>query len=423
MVKKRKIAVIGLGYVGLPLLIEISKKYECIGYDINKSVIKQLKEKSDKRNIVSAEELKQVSKIKLSSKIEDLKNYNTYIITVPTPLDKFNNPDLEPLKTASVEVGSLLNKDDLVIYESTVYPGCTEEYCIPLLEEASSKILNKEFICGYSPERVNPGDNDRKISQIIKVTSGSNSYAARVVDDIYSKIISAGTYRAKSIKVAEMSKVIENVQRDLNIGLMNEVAIICNKLGLKTSSVLAAANTKWNFLDFKPGLVGGHCISIDPYYLTHKAKELGYHPELILSARKLNDSMPLFVANSIMSSMIQKKIDIKRAKILFIGYAFKENVSDIRNTKVLDLINHFLDLKLNVNIFDPLVIKNKTPKRIKKNFISKINNKKFDVVVLCVQHNIFSKLIEEKFKKLVKKNYIIYDIKSAIPISSNVESL
>ena len=413
----KTISIIGLGYVGLPLAIEFSRKFNVIGFDKNQKRIIELKKNIDVTSEVSKKELRKTS-INFTYYEEDLLNTDVFIITVPTPVDKLKNPDLRNLASASKLVGSLLKKNNLVIYESTVYPGATEEFCIPILEKESGLSINKEFYCGYSPERVNPGDNKHKITDILKLTSGSNPKALRLVNNLYKKIIKAGTYQAKSIKIAEAAKIIENTQRDLNIALVNELSIIFNKMNLDTKSIIDAASTKWNFNKFSPGLVGGHCIGVDPYYLTYKAKKMGYSPEIILSGRSLNDNMHKFVAREIISLMKSKDIDCKNSHILILGATFKENCPDVRNSKVFDLIN-FLDKKVNtVECFDPL-ISDKDMASFNINWLKKIRKtKKYDVLVLAVPHKEFLGK-ELEIMKLKKTSGIIYDLKSCLPINKS----
>ena len=333
-----KIAIIGLGYVGLPLAVAFSKKYNVTGYDINLSRIDELESGIDRTLEVSKLDLERAVNLSFSSSKDDLKLCNTFIVTVPTPIDRFNQPDLTPLLKASELLGGIIKKDDVIIFESTVYPGATEDDCIPIVEKISGLFLNKEFFAGYSPERINPGDKEHRVEDILKVTSGSNESAAQFVDNLYGSIINAGTHKASSIRVAEAAKVIENTQRDVNIALINELAIIFDKLDIDTSEVLDAAGTKWNFLPFRPGLVGGHCIGVDPYYLTHKSQSVGYHPEIILAGRRINDGMAKYAVSKLIKEMVNKKIEISSAKILVMGLAFKENCPDIRNSKVIDII-------------------------------------------------------------------------------------
>ena len=422
MKKEYKICIVGLGYVGLPLAIEFAKKYSTIGYDINKRRIGELNNCYDSTLEVTQGDLDSVlvndyNDIRLKNgfyvtdRINQIKDCNIYIITVPTPIDKQKQPVLKPLINASEQIGKLLKKHDIVIYESTVYPGLTEDVCVPLLEKNSGLEFNIDFSVGYSPERINPGDKKRTITKILKVTSGSNPKAALEIDQLYKTIINAGTHLAPSIKVAEAAKVIENSQRDINIAFVNELAKIFNLLNINTNDVLEAASTKWNFLPFKPGLVGGHCIGVDPYYLAHKSVEVGYKPEIILSGRKLNDSMSLYVANQILDLMVKNNIKIKNSNLLVLGITFKENCPDIRNTKVADLIIYLKDFGINVNVFDP----HADPIEVKNEYNIISNNEipknKFDAIVLAVTHNEFLSL---DLKTLQKKESIIYDVKGIL---------
>tara|TARA_B100002051_G_C16743005_1_gene645546 strand:+ start:2011 stop:3279 length:1269 start_codon:yes stop_codon:yes gene_type:complete len=411
----KKIGIIGLGYVGLPLAVEFGKIYNTIGFDINSNRVNELKKFDDKTNEVDGNLLKQVSKLGLLNitfEPKELSDCNIYIITVPTPIDSSKIPNLNPLIEASKLVSKFLKKDDIVIYESTVYPGCTEEVCCPVLEQKSGLKFNIDFFIGYSPERINPGDKERTLTKIIKVTSGSNAKTAELVDDLYKSIIKAGTFKAKSIKVAEAAKVIENTQRDINIAFVNELSKIFNKININTNDVLEAASTKWNFLQFKPGIVGGHCIGVDPYYLAKKAQDMGYHPEMILSGRRINDSMPNFIVSSIVKLMVKKEISIVKSEVLILGFTFKENCPDIRNTKVIDIYKEFSLYDPNITIVDPLANNDEVNSEYKIDINNQIpKGKKFDCVVLCVGHKEF-KLIN--FKKILKPNYILYDVKSFI---------
>ena len=409
--KNKIISIVGLGYVGLPLAVAFAKKYKVIGFDISKSRIGELKKGYDRTLEVSEDELKSVD-IKYTSNIEDLKEANIHIITVPTPIDKHKNPNLTPLIKSSKSVGTILKKEDIVIYESTVFPGCTEEVCVPILEQKSGLVFNKDFFVGYSPERINPGDKQRTVTKIVKVTSGSNEKIAKEVDNLYASIIEAGTHLAPSIKIAEAAKVIENAQRDINIAFINELALIFDRLNLDTLDVLKAAGTKWNFLPFKPGLVGGHCIGVDPYYLAYKAKEVGYHPEIILSGRRTNDNMGIFVANKIVKLMIKKSHTINKDRVLILGITFKENCPDIRNSRVIDVINELKEFGCKVDIYDPLADKNEVKKEYNLNLIQEIDPKKYDAIILAVAHNEFKK-IEQKIKKAKEENnsLVVYDIK------------
>ena len=407
----KKIAVIGLGYVGLPLAVEFSKKREVIGFDINKDRIDELKKKIDVTGEMSKQELKKSVYITYTTYLDDLKDCTIFIITVPTPIDNHKRPDLTPLESSSNAIGKIIKKNDIIIYESTVYPGATEEVCVPILEKQSGLIFNKDFYCGYSPERINPGDKEHRIADIKKITSGSTPDTATEVDKLYQEIITAGTHKANSIKIAEAAKVIENTQRDLNIALINELALIFNKLDIDTESVLEAAGTKWNFLPFRPGLVGGHCIGVDPYYLTHKANEVGYHPEMILAGRKLNDSMDSYVANEISKLMTKKDITLTDANVLIMGLTFKENCSDHRNTRVIDLVKIFKSFNCNVDIYDPWVNKSQAVHEYNIQLIDKPIKGKYDAIVLAVAHEEFKKLSEDQIRAFGKSNHILYDIK------------
>ncbi len=406
---KIKIAVIGLGYVGLPLAVEFGKKYETIGFDIDKKRIKELESGIDKTLEVEISNLKSSEFLSYTSDIEGIKNSNYYIVTVPTPIDKNKRPDLTPLIKASETVGKILKKEDIVIYESTVYPGATEEDCVPVLEKFSGLKFNKDFYCAYSPERINPGDKVHTVTKILKVTSGSNPETAKKVDDLYKSVIVAGTYMASSIKVAEAAKVIENSQRDLNIAFVNELSMIFHKMGIDTIEVLEAAGTKWNFLPFRPGLVGGHCIGVDPYYLTHKAQELNFHPEIILSGRRVNDNMGTYVANRIIKLMIKKGHNILNNDILVLGITFKENCPDIRNSKVIDLINELKNFGANVDVFDNWAKKEEVYEEYSLKLIEKLN-KKYKAIVLAVSHNEFKSLDLKELK--FDKNSVVFDLKA-----------
>ena len=408
---KTKIAIIGLGYVGLPLAIEFGDKFKVTGFDTNKTRIKNLEDGLDTTLEVTKEEIKKSKYLKFTNKLEDIKDCKIFIVTVPTPIDRQKQPDMSFLKKATNSVGSLLKKGDIVIYESTVYPGATEEICVPILERKSGLIFNKDFYCGYSPERINPGDRKHNIKTIKKVTSGSTNEIAKTVDSLYKEIITAGTYMAPSIRVAEAAKVIENTQRDVNIALINELSIIFNKLDIDTESVLEAASTKWNFMPFKPGLVGGHCIGVDPYYLTHKALEIGYKPNMILAGRKINDNMASYVVDEVTKLMIKKNIDIDRANILVMGLTFKENCPDIRNTKIIDLVTKFKNLNCNVDVHDPWVSDGEAQSEYKIKIIKNPNKGKYDVVILAVAHDIFKNLKIDEVKSFGKDNHIIYDVK------------
>mgnify|MGYP001436368611 CR=1 FL=1 len=405
------IAIVGLGYVGLPLAVEFGRKRKVIGFDINETRIQELKQGIDKTLETTNQELRDAIHLSYTSLLEDLRHCKIFIVTVPTPIDKEKKPDLVPLERATEAIGSILKKGDIVIYESTVYPGATEEICVPILEEKSSLSFNKDFYCGYSPERINPGDKEHRITTIKKVTSGSTPEIANKVDDLYQEIITEGTYKASSIKVAEAAKVIENTQRDVNIALINELSLIFNKLDIDTESVLKAAGTKWNFLPFRPGLVGGHCIGVDPYYLTHKALEIGYNPEMILAGRKINDSMGFFIADQVSKLMVSKGIEVKDANILIMGLAFKENCPDIRNTRVVDLVNEFKGSNCNIDIYDPCVNKDDANDEYNIKLIEQPIKGKYDAIVLAVAHDIFKDFSIEQIKDFGKDNYVLYDIK------------
>ncbi len=415
-----KIAVIGLGYVGLPLAVEFGKKYPTVGFDINLQRVNDLNSGIDHTNEVELEELHKVlnnNLFSLSNELERIKGSNIYIVTVPTPIDKFKAPDLSPLLKASKMIGEILKKGDIVIYESTVYPGCTEEDCVPVLEQYSGLKFNKDFYCGYSPERINPGDKVNTLTKIKKVTSGSTPEVANLVDDLYSSIIVAGTHKAPSLKVAEASKAIENAQRDVNISFVNELALIFDKMGIDTNDVLEAAGTKWNFLQFKPGIVGGHCIGVDPYYLAHKANQLGYHPEVILSGRKVNDNMGIFIANKVVKLMINNGIQIKGSRALLLGITFKENCPDIRNTKVVDIFNEMKSFGINVDVYDPNADYIIVRQELGIILVEKLD--KYDAIIFAVNHNSFFEIDYELLKS--KPNSIFFDIKGVLPksISSN----
>lgn len=414
--KRIQIAVIGLGYVGLPLAIEFAKKYNVLGFDINTERVRELSDGQDKTKEADLEELgallvsnSTTYGIKFSSAIQDLSASNVFIVTVPTPIDKFKAPDLTPLLKASEMLGKVLKKGDIVIYESTVYPGCTEEDCVPVLEKFSGLKFNVDFFCGYSPERINPGDRVNTLTKIKKVTSGSTPEIAEVVDQLYSSIITAGTHKAPSMKVAEASKAIENAQRDVNISFVNELALIFDRIGIDTTDVIEAAETKWNFLKYKPGLVGGHCIGVDPYYLAHKAESLGYHPQVILSGRRVNDNMGMFVANKVVKLMIQKEQKIKGAKALILGVTFKEDCPDIRNSRVIDIYNELKQFGLEVDVFDPHADLNEVKDEYGINLLDNINTT-YDSIILAVSHKEFLELDFETLKS--GKNTVIFDTKS-----------
>jgi len=406
-----KLAVIGLGYVGLPLAVEFGKKMDVLGFDINQHRIDELKSGRDGTLEVSEAELAESSRLSYSANVDDLVSANVYIVTVPTPIDKNKNPDLTPLISASRMLGKVVRKGDVVIYESTVYPGATEEDCIPLIEEVSGLTFNKDFYAGYSPERINPGDKEHRVTTIKKVTSGSTPEAADFVDSLYREIIVAGTHKASSIKVAEAAKVIENTQRDVNIALINELSLIFNRLHIDTEEVLIAAGTKWNFLPFRPGLVGGHCIGVDPYYLTHKAQEIGYNPEMILAGRRLNDNMGGYVVSEIIKLMLRKRIHLNEANVLIMGLTFKENCPDLRNTRVIDMIKEFADYGANVDVYDPWVDKEEAYEEYAINPIPQLEDGKYDAIVLAVSHKQFVEMGADAIHKLGKENHVLFDIK------------
>ena len=413
-----RIGVVGLGYVGLPLAVEFGKYFPTVGFDINQRRIAELQSGKDGTLEVSKAELKGATQLEYSADLAALKKCTFFIVTVPTPIDQYKRPDLTPLVKASETLGKVLKRGDIVVYESTVYPGCTEEVCVPVLEKFSGLKFNQDFFCGYSPERINPGDKQHRLPSIKKVTSGSTPEIAEVVDALYATIITAGTHKASSIKVAEAAKVIENTQRDVNIALINELALIFNRLGIDTEEVLKAAGTKWNFLPFRPGLVGGHCIGVDPYYLTHKAQEIGYHPEMILAGRRLNDNMPLYVAGEVIKLMTRKRIHVDGSRVLVLGLTFKENCPDVRNTKVVDVVRELERYGANVDVVDPWANAAeaqheyglKPAKTVRK-------GAKYDAVVLAVAHNEFKELGAVALRKLGKKNHVLYDIKHLLPAS------
>lgn len=422
MVENAKIAIIGLGYVGLPLAIEFGKKYDVLGFDIKKERVVELSEGKDRTQEAKIEDLEKAIKLwkesggkaglHFSWNKEDLGSYNTFIVTVPTPIDQFKAPDLTPLLKASEMIGSVLKAGDLVIYESTVYPGCTEEDCVPVLEKASGLTFNKDFFAGYSPERINPGDKINTLTRIKKVTSGSTPEIAARVDLLYRSIIEAGTHKAPSIKVAEASKAIENAQRDVNISFVNELSLIFDKIGIDTNDVIEAAGTKWNFLRYKPGLVGGHCIGVDPYYLAHKAQSLGYHPQVILSGRRVNDAMGQFVADKVVKLMIEKDQKIKGSKALIMGITFKENCPDVRNTRVVDIFHELKQFGLEVDIFDPWADPVEVEKEYRLKIMNQINDSiRYDAIIVAVAHNEF---LQFDYQKIKKANGVIFDTKACL---------
>jgi len=413
-----KVAIIGLGYVGLPLAVEFGKKYPTLGFDINQPRINELKSGTDSTLEVSDEELAATQYLSYSCRSEELKHSNVYIVTVPTPIDDHKQPDLTPLIKASEMLGKVINKGDIIIYESTVYPGATEEACIPVVEGFSGLVFNEDFFAGYSPERINPGDKEHRVTNILKVTSGSTPEISEIVDQLYRSIIIAGTYKASSIKVAEAAKVIENTQRDVNIALINELSIIFNKLDIDTLEVLEAAGTKWNFLPFRPGLVGGHCIGVDPYYLTHKAQSVGYHPEMILAGRRLNDGMGAYVISQLVKHMLHKRIQVEGANVLVMGLTFKENCPDLRNTKVVDIVSELKEYNINVDITDPWCSDDEAQHEYNLSLTQKPMQGHYDAIILAVAHNEFKALGVGEIRKLGKKDHVLYDLKYLLPKDS-----
>jgi UDP-N-acetyl-D-galactosamine dehydrogenase len=410
-----KLAIIGLGYVGLPLAAEFGKHYDTLGFDINQRRIDELSTGVDHTLEVSSEELAEASRLRFSSQLADLADRNVFIVTVPTPIDTAKRPDLTPLIRASEALAKVLKRGDIVIYESTVYPGCTEEVCVPLLEKGSGLVFNKDFFAGYSPERINPGDKQHRVTTILKVTSGSTPETADFVDRLYGSIITAGTHKASSLKVAEAAKVIENTQRDLNIALVNDLSILFNKLGIDTLEVLQAAGTKWNFLPFRPGLVGGHCISVDPYYLTHKAQEVGHHPDVILAGRRTNDSMGPYVASEVIRLMVRKGINPVRARVLVLGLAFKENCPDLRNTRVVDIVHALHEYNAEVDVHDPWVNAAEAEHEYALTPIGVPNRGNYDAVIIAVGHRQFVDLGAEGIRALGKPSSVVYDVKYVLP--------
>lgn len=414
-----KIAIIGLGYVGLPLAVEFGKQYPTLGFDINAARLAELQQGHDSTLEVNDNELAEAKLLSYSNSLDDLRACNVFIVTVPTPINDHKQPDLTPLIKASETIGQVLKKGDIVIYESTVYPGATEDDCVPVLEAISGLKFNHDFFCGYSPERINPGDKEHRVTNILKVTSGSTPAVAEKVDKLYSSIITAGTYKASSIKVAEAAKVIENTQRDVNIGLINELALIFNKLGIDTEEVLKAAGTKWNFLPFRPGLVGGHCIGVDPYYLTHKAQSVGYHPEIILAGRRLNDGMGAYVASQLVKAMLKKRIHVEGSRVLVMGLTFKENCPDLRNTKVVDIISELQDYGVQVDCYDPWI----NPKEAEQEYgikpITEPAAAEYDAVIMAVAHKQFAEMGVEQIRDLCKPAHIVYDLKYILPANAS----
>ncbi|WP_199099909.1 Vi polysaccharide biosynthesis UDP-N-acetylglucosamine C-6 dehydrogenase TviB [Dyella sp. ASV21] len=410
-----KLAIIGLGYVGLPLAVEFGKRYDTLGFDINQSRIDELRAGRDNTLEVTAAELAEADRLRFSSQLADLADRNVFIVTVPTPIDSAKRPDLTPLVRASETLSKVLKRGDIVVYESTVYPGCTEEVCVPILEKGSGLVFNRDFFAGYSPERINPGDKQHRVTSILKVTSGSTPETADFVDRLYSSIIVAGTHRASSLKVAEAAKVIENTQRDLNIALVNDLAILFNKLGIDTLEVLQAAGTKWNFLPFRPGLVGGHCISVDPYYLTHKAQEVGHHPDVILAGRRTNDSMGPYVASEVIRLMVRKGINPVQARVLVLGLAFKENCPDLRNTRVVDIVQALRSYNAHVDVHDPWVSVPEAEHEYGLSPIGEPASASYDAVIIAVGHRQFVELGAQGIRAFGKPSSVVYDVKYVLP--------
>ncbi|HLR13554.1 MAG TPA: Vi polysaccharide biosynthesis UDP-N-acetylglucosamine C-6 dehydrogenase TviB [Burkholderiaceae bacterium] len=410
-VHQLKLAVIGLGYVGLPLAVEFGKKRSVVGFDIAADRIQQLRSGEDRTREVESEDLKQATGLSYTSESSDLANANTYIVTVPTPIDRYKQPDIEPLLRASEIIGKVLKKGDIVIYESTVYPGATEEDCVPVLEAVSGLRFNEDFFAGYSPERINPGDKTRRVNMIRKVTSGSTPEVADLVDDLYAEIITAGTHKAASIRVAEAAKVIENTQRDVNIALINELALIFNRMGIDTQAVLEAAETKWNFLPFRPGLVGGHCIGVDPYYLTYKAQAIGYHPEIILAGRRLNDNMGAYVASQLIKAMVKRCIQVQGARVLIMGLAFKENCPDLRNTRVVDILKELAEYSIQADICDPWVDADEARNTYGVDLVVEPEADSYDGIIMAVGHQEFVDIGVAGIRRLGKANHVLYDLK------------
>lgn len=415
MLNNIKIGMIGLGYVGLPLAVEFGRIYPSVGFDINPNRIQELQIGKDHTLEVSEEELAQATHLTYSCNLQDIADCTIYIVTVPTPINEHKQPDLTPLEKASQTLGKVLKTGDIVVYESTVYPGATEEVCVPILEKVSGLTFNKDFYVGYSPERINPGDKQHRVTNILKVTSGSTPEIANKVDALYKSIITAGTHKASSIKVAEAAKVIENTQRDVNIALINELALIFNKLGIDTEEVLLAAGTKWNFLPFRPGLVGGHCIGVDPYYLTHKAQAIGYNPEVILSGRRINDGMGVYVVSQLVKLMIKKRVHVQEANVLIMGLTFKENCPDIRNTRVVDIVAELKTYGVNVDVYDPWVNANEAMHEYGIHPIAEPAPSKYDAIILAVAHEQFRRMPINEIRDLGTTNAIVYDLKYLFP--------
>jgi UDP-N-acetyl-D-galactosamine dehydrogenase len=413
--RKCRIGVVGLGYVGLPLAVEFGKHFDTTGFDIRAARIKELQRGRDSTLETTRDELKGATRLSFTSRLEDLKRCRIYIVTVPTPIDDYKRPDLTPLVRASESVGQVLKKGDVVVYESTVYPGCTEEVCVPILERVSGLKFNKDFYAGYSPERINPGDREHRLTTIRKVTSGSTPEVADFVDKLYGAIVRAGTHKASSIRVAEAAKVIENTQRDVNIALINELALIFNRLGIDTEEVLQAAGSKWNFLPFRPGLVGGHCIGVDPYYLTHKAQEVGYHPEMILAGRRLNDNMGNYVAGQVVKLLTDRRIHVKGARVLVMGLTFKENCPDLRNSKVVDVVRELQKYGAQVDVHDPWIDAREARHEYAIRPVRALKRGTYDAIVMAVGHRQFREMGAEAVRRLGRRNHVLYDIKYVFP--------
>ncbi|WP_447071825.1 Vi polysaccharide biosynthesis UDP-N-acetylglucosamine C-6 dehydrogenase TviB [Shewanella indica] len=413
-----RIGIIGLGYVGLPLAVEFGKKYNTIGFDINESRVKELSSGNDSTLECTSAELSEAHLLKYTCNLEDIKDCNFYIVTVPTPIDSSNAPDLTPLRKASEALGKVISVNDIVVFESTVYPGATEEVCLPIIERVSGLKFNKDFFAGYSPERINPGDKVNRLTTIVKITSGSTPEIAEFVDSVYRTVVTVGTHKASSIKVAEAAKVIENTQRDLNIAIINEFAKIFNRLNIDTEEVLKAAGTKWNFLHFKPGLVGGHCISVDPYYLTHKAKEVGYMPEVILAGRRINDGMGSYVATQMVKKLASKKIHIDEAKVLVMGFTFKGDCPDVRNTKVIEIIKELQSFNINVDVYDTWAEPTEVRHEYGIELISELKENNYDGIILAVDHSELKEMGIKKVRSLGKQNHVVYDVKYVFPLDA-----
>jgi UDP-N-acetyl-D-galactosamine dehydrogenase len=413
-----RIAVIGLGYVGLPLAVGFGRVLPTLGFDINAARIAELKGFRDHTLEVSSDALREAKHLRCSNDEKDLAVCNVFIVTVPTPIDSFKRPDLRPLESASAKVGRAIKRGGIVIYESTVYPGATEEICVPIVERESGLKFNVDFFAGYSPERINPGDREHRLESIVKVVAGSTPQAAEFVDELYRKVVNAGTHRASSIRVAEAAKVIENTQRDLNIALINELALICHRLGIDTGEVLAAAGTKWNFLPFRPGLVGGHCIGVDPYYLTHKAQQIGYHPEVILSGRRINDGMGQHVAQRVIKLMTQRRVHAVGSHVLILGLAFKENCPDLRNTRVVDVIDEFRGYDAHVDVHDPWVDAEEAKHEYGLDLVGELKPDSYDAIILAVGHKQFVEMGADKLRRLGKPGCVLFDVKHLLPLEA-----